>query len=227
MLAADSRLTIGSGTDALPLDRAQKVWILAPPNQHLGIGFYGKAQISLRNAESLIAEFGQMNRERKTVPVLARELLDHLRSRWDGFGEAVFCVAGYDATSHYGYLYQLALPDGREPKEAYGSAAVGLLFGGQKALAERLVYGYNPELLGRLTASLGLTPHQQELLGLELRKGHLNIPLHHMPTPDVVAFCASLIRATARTQRYAFGESGVGGPVRTIVLERNRAARFA
>jgi 20S proteasome alpha/beta subunit len=62
VLAADSRLTVTSGQEPTYFDRAEKVWVLMPPNQHVAIGFYGKAAISLRNAASLIEEFGRLTR---------------------------------------------------------------------------------------------------------------------------------------------------------------------
>lgn len=135
-------------------------------------------------------------------------------------------MAGYDHTSYYGYLYQLLLPDGSLPIETYGSASIGLTFGGQSALAQRLMFGYDPGLYDRLKNKLQLTDKQQETLRLELRRGHLQIPLHLMPIGDVVQLCGFLIRTTTRGQRYAFGQKGVGGPVRTVVLERGKAARL-
>jgi hypothetical protein len=226
VLAADSRLSVKSGAEMTYYDRAEKVWVLMPPNQHVAVGFYGKAAISLRNAASLVEEFGRANRTKLSVTAIATQLLDHLRSRWDGYGEANFTVAGYDNTSYYGYLYQLLLPDGAQPIETYGSAAVGLTFGGQSALAQRLMFGHEPGLYERLKGKLELTPKQQEVLGLELRRSHLPVPLHLMPLDDVVRLCGFLIRATARGQRYALSEQGVGGPVRTVVLERGKAARL-
>jgi len=226
VLAADSRVTVTGGQEPAYFDRAEKVWVLMPPNQHVAVGFYGKAAISLRSAASFVEEFGRMTREKKSVPVIASDLLAHLRSRWDGFGEANFTVAGYDGTSHYGYLYQLLLPDGTLPKETYGSASFGLTFGGQTQLAQRLVFGYDPGLYERLKGKLELTPKQQEALGRELHRGHLRIPLEVMPLGDVVKLCGYLIRATAQGQRHALNQHGVGGPVRIVVLERGRAARL-
>lgn len=135
-------------------------------------------------------------------------------------------MAGYDHTSYYGYLYQLLLPDGTLPIETYGSAASGLTFGGQSALAQRLMFGHDPGLYDRLKTKLELTPKQQEVLGLELRRGHLPVPLQHRPIDDVVRLCGYLIRMTARGQSYALSEHGVGGPVRAVVLERGKAARL-
>jgi hypothetical protein len=131
------------------------------------------------------------------VPVIATELLAHLRSRRDGFGEANFTVAGYDETSYYGYLYQLLLPDGSLPIDTCGGGSFGLTFGGQSALAQRLVFGHDSGLYERLKTKLELTPKQQEALGRELSRGHLQIPLQHMPIGDVVKLCGYLIRATA------------------------------
>ncbi len=88
------------------------------------------------------------------------------------------------------------------------------------------MFGHDPNLYDRLKTKLELTDRQQQALGLELRRGHLQVPLNLMPLEDVVRLCGYLIRMTGRGQKYALGQSGVGGPVRAVVLERGKAARL-
>ena len=225
ILAADSRLTVQSGKDVVYFDRGEKLWTLMPPNQRAAVGMVGKAAISYRNAGSLIDEYGHATRTRKPLAQLAGELLTFLRGRWDGYGEATFYLAGYDETDHYGKIYQLVLPDMDMPIESYGGASFGLVLGGQRDIAQRILQGHD-DVLAQHMRELELSDTQRQALTRALNRARLPLPLHLMPTGDVAKLCRYLIRATAGAQRLFPGVQGVGGAARVVVLERAKAAQW-
>ncbi len=246
VLAADSRVTLEARQGNNPpitvnYDNATKLLTFARPNTFVGAITYGAATISQRTAHSYLPEFELSLRqadgtpgERLGVYDLARRLSDFMAAQWRAAGmpesgpRMSFLVAGFNADEPYGRVYLFGIPDSPEPEDqSAGKTTFGITYGGQSAIAARLIQGFDPTLLQILAERFSLSQPEAEQLAADLRRRlSFPIPYSALPLQDCVNLATYLIRSTIVHQSVAIGLRGVGGPIDVAVITRTDGLRF-
>ena len=233
VLAADSRVTLtatpkkkSDSPISVNFDNATKLLIFGEPHSYVGAVTYGQASINLRTAHSFLPEFEvSLPKDRISVEAFAEHLGKFFMDQW---GSAkmpdepamVFLVAGYDEDAPYGRIFELKLPDTPSPKE-WGTGAFGMMWGGQKEYVERIINGYDPNLLAMVQKSLKLTDKQRDDLKKALSPLGLSVPYQFLPLQDCVNLAIFLIRTTIGVQELAVTLRGVGGPIDVATITRD------
>jgi hypothetical protein len=202
---------------------------------HIGAVTYGAAAIGIREprtAHSYLPELEEIvNKEfpgkRMTVAEYAKVLSDFFMGKWTsqnmptGPGQdMIFLVGGYDFGGVYGKLFEIFIPNNPTPVERCGSAGdFGMVWGGQREFADRLVGGFDGRLPGMAQAFLSLDDAKRDALEAHL-KGNLQtqIPFAFLPLQDCVDLAIFLIRMTIVMQHWIIGVRGVGGAVDVAVI---------
>lgn len=177
VLAADSRVTLTAqpkNKTATPIsvnyDNATKLLTFGKPHTYVGAVTYGQAAIGLRTAHSFLSEFEvSLPDDRIGVEAFAKHLSNFFMDQWrpakmPDKPAMVFLVAGYDEDEPYGHIFELEIPATPSPKEWGDDKAFGMIWGGQKEYVERLINGYDPNLLAMAQKSLKLTDKQRGVL---------------------------------------------------------------
>ena len=234
VLAADSRITLtatkktGNQTEVTHAhyDNTTKLF-RTNGNEHIGVATYGTGVIqdqnSHRTIQSYVPEFESQltkrNEKRLAVDQFASRLGKFFLNKWKGAkmpegGEPmIFLVGGYDKNMPHGKLYEISIPAFLEPKELNPNA-FGLTIGGQSDIVQRVLSGFDVNLLAYAQEILELSDDKRMTLEQGLR-GRLafGIPYQVLPLQDSVNMAILLIRTTIEFQNLSFGMRGVGGPI--------------
>ncbi|MEX2245143.1 MAG: hypothetical protein WEC75_00480 [Dehalococcoidia bacterium] len=242
MLAADSRVTLmaqlaqpgGQPPLLVPstFDNATKL-LRVQGQSHVGAVTYGLGAIGQaepRTAHSYIPEFEQQlaGTNRLTVQDFATRLSDFFMEKWQaqnmpaaGQGQdMVFLVGGYDEGAPYGRVFEVFIPSRPVPHEQHGGAGeFGLVWGGQREYADRLIQGFDGNLPALVQAFTHGDDAQREALRLDLRaKLQVPVPFAFLPLQDCVNLAIFLIRTTIIMQQWIVGVRGVGGAIDVGVI---------
>lgn len=216
VLAADSRVTLtaqiqaqgqnihipatyDNATKLLPFHKQPYVGAIT-----YGLGAIGQAEP--RTAHSFIPEFeAALNPQRLPVFDFARELSTFFMAKWNqnpfpnyAGPPMIFLVAGYDAGAAYGRVFQFGIPTDPNPVEQ-NAGTFGLLWGGQKEFADRIILGFDDSLPQHTQQELHLSDQQRDLLKTSLRtKYQAPIPYQFLPLQDCVDISIFLVRAGKR-----------------------------
>jgi len=243
VLAADSRVTLtaqlqqpgGQPNMLLPstYDNATKL-LRVKGQDHVGAVTYGAGAIGQtepRTAHSYIPELEQeLGKEgvgRLSVEDFANRLSQFFLTKWQAQNmptvqgqDMIFLVGGYDEGAPYGRVFDAFIPSRPTPVEWHGGAGqFGLVWGGQREYADRLVTGFDGNLPELAKGFLGLDDQKRD----ELRK-HLQerlqapVPFAFLPLQDCVDLAIFLIRTTIIMQRWIIGVRGVGGAIDVAVI---------
>jgi hypothetical protein len=235
VLAADSRTTHfpdTSGRSRIASDSAEKVFLLC---EHFGVATYGDAFIGDRTIAGLMSEFiAQLDgKYPENGGDLARELGTFFDSRYRAWREELeapvqdsepprlgFLVGGYDPGG-IGRFHEVAIPGGEVVDHEITTAEVGMLPRGQRDVIDRLLGGYDRDLLQAVDVEI---PAQVDEA---LDKLQYNV-LFPITLQDGIDFAAFLIRTTIDMQRFSDGtwafQGGLpacGGPTRIAVVRRD------
>jgi len=240
VLAADSRVTLFAQTPDQKMqipasfDNATKLLRVSDQNYvgavTYGIGAIG--QLAPRTAHSFIPEFekelGEANARLK-VEDFATKLGNFYQKRWEEAkmpteiqGQAmVFLVAGYDEGAAYGRVFEIQIPSQPKPKEHNAGNEFGITWGGQAESVQRLLNGFDEQLLSVVQEQLKLPSDQINTLGTQLRmRLSARIPYQFLPLQDCVDLAIFLIRATSNLQTWSVGIRGVGGAIDVATITR-------
>jgi hypothetical protein len=239
VLAADSRVTLTAQVQ-LPnqppmfvpstFDNATKL-LRVQGQSHVGAVTYGAGAIGLmepRTAHSYMPELEQelKDAERLSVQEFADRLSQFFLAKWQaqnmptGSNDMVFLVGGYDLGGTYGKVFEIYIPSRPTPREWHGGTGeFGLVWGGQREYADRLIHGYDGQLPALAKAFLGLDDQRSEELRLHLQT-HLQapVPFGFLPLQDSIDFAIFLIRTTMVMQHWLVGVRGVGGKIDVAVI---------
>lgn len=239
VLAADSRVTLQAQIEGQPTlqvhyDNATKLLRVAGQD-FIGVVTYGAGAIGNppRTAHSFLPEFeaelaaGETGR----LPVneFANRLSAFFMQRWqeqvpqDYQGQPmVFLVGGYDEDAAYGRVFEVAIPTQPSPREHQaGPGEFGMVYGGQQGFVERLLNGFDGNLLAIVKEQLKPDEQQQEALRLSLQtKCSAPIPFAFLPLQDCVDLAIFCIRATVAMQTWFVGVRGVGGAIDVATITR-------
>jgi len=242
VLAADSRVTLtgqllvppvapnAPQTMLLPstYDNATKL-LQVRAQTHVGAVTYGAGAIGTtepRTAHSYIPEFEEKlleeNPGRLSVQNFAERLSRFFMDKWDAAGmpsipgqDMVFLIGGYDKGQPYGRVFEVFIPSRTDPHEWHaGPGQFGLVWGGQKEYADRIITGFDGNLPEMVKNHLNLTDQQRDDLHQHLQ-GRLQapVPFAFLPLQDCVDLAIFIIRTTILMQHWIVGLRGVGGAI--------------
>jgi hypothetical protein len=240
VLAADSRVTL-TGQMQLPnqppvllpstYDNATKLLRVKGQN-HVGAVTYGAGAIGQtepRTAHSYIPEFEQElgNSGRLNVQDFSSRLSKFFLKKWQDQkmpstqgADMVFIVGGYDKGAPYGRVFDIFIPSRPTPAEWHsGIGQFGLVWGGQREYADRLIHGFDGRLPEIAKSFLSLDDPKREELRLHLQAQlQAPVPFAFLPLQDCVDFAIFLIRTTITMQHWIMGLRGVGGAIDVAVI---------
>jgi len=237
VLAADSRVTLNArnrqSNVLLPayFDNATK---LLKVNNHdyvaavtYGVGAIGEQEP--RTAHSFIPEFeNELGDARLSVQEFAQRLSDFFLKQWTNLmpsantGQDIcFLIGGYDDGQPYGRTFEMFIPNRPDPMERHPSPEFGMVWGGQREYVDRLIRGFDDNLLHTIKNVQGLDEASIEKLHQDLQ-GHLQtpIPFQFLPLQDCVDLAIYLVRATMDIQTFVLGVRGVGGAIDVATITR-------
>lgn len=242
VLAADSRVTL-TATNNDPssqevlhgyYDNAVKL-LRVNGQDYVGAVTYGAGAIgqqSPRTAHSYLPEFeAQLSKGKKRrLPVeeFALKLSEFFAQQWRDSGmpgnhpPMDFLVGGFDRGEPYGRVFGFAIPNKPIPLEIHpGPNQFGMVWGGQKQFADRIVAGFDEQLLNVIQEELELTVEKRADLEKQLRERlQATIPFPFLPLQDSVDLSILLIRTTIAIQNWVVGVRGVGGPIDVATITR-------
>ena len=242
VLAADSRVILTATSDeASPnnvqqgfYDNATKL-LRVSGQDYVGVVTYGAGAIIQqhpRTAQSLLPEFesklSDANCGRLSVEDFANRLSLFFSSQWSDSSmppnhePMVFIVGGYDQGESYGRVYQFSVPAAPKPSEVHaGKNQFGMIWGGQRQFADRLIQGFDEHLPRMTQQVLELSDDQRVTLEKQLKENlQAAIPFPFLPLQDSVDLSILLIRTTIAVQNWIVGVRGVGGPIDVATVTR-------
>ena len=162
----------------------------------------------------------------------ATRLSAFFQDRWEASGQdrnignTEFFVGGYDQYEPYGALYYFATPNFPTPIE-YNPAGFGLIYGGQGNIVDRIIDGYDRQLLPELQQFFSLSDEQVEAFRAHLisQVSH-RIPYEILALQDCIDLATYLIRTTIKAQSLAIDYRGVGGPIDVATITRTDGFRW-
>ena len=244
VLAAESRVTITvSPTVPTPwaqvfpvnFDNAVKLLSFQEPNTAVGAVTYGQAAIGMRTAYSFIPEFEEeLPQDRLSIKDFSARLSRFFAEQWrmtmqtDYQGpDMMFVVAGFDIGEPYGRVYKFGIPSSPTPIEQQPSLQdFGITWGGRQEFIDRLMQGFDNQLLGVITTALNLQPEQVQPLAQALQQLQMPIPLQAMALQDCVDLAIFFIRTTIGAQKLTLGLRDCGGPIDVATITRREGLKF-
>lgn len=234
VLAAESRVTLTATTVNSPpvhvnFDNASKLLSFKEPHENIGVVTYGQAAIGLRTAYSFLPELeSELPQERIKVEEFSNRLSDFFLSQFQkaypqGYSgpDMTFVVAGYNEIESYGRVSSIDIPSNPTPREQNpGMDSFGITWGGQREFVDRLLIGYDANLLNMINAQLQLTPEQKVELNKILSSLQMQLPLQFLPLQDCIDLAIFFIRTTINGLKLSVGIRGVGGPIDVAVIRR-------
>ena len=240
VLAADSRVTLTNqlqvpNQPALLLsstyDNATKL-LRVKGQEYIGAVTYGIGAIGEtepRTAHSYIPEIEQelKNAGRLSVQEFAEKLSKFFLDKWDSQKmphvkgqDMVFLVGGYDEGATYGKVFDIFIPSRPAPFEWHcDPGQFGLVWGGQREYADRLIHGFDGRLPELTKNFLNLDDKKRDELFLHLRSQlQAPVPFAFLPLQDSVDLAIFLIRTTIIVQHWIIGIRGVGGAIDVAVI---------
>lgn len=254
VLAADSRVTLlaqvpvqnpqaTQSTQAMLVpatyDNATKL-LRIESQPYLGVVTYGAGAIGQqqpRTAHSFLPEFEQHLAKqpgRRSVHQFAGELGQFFLQQWQAVTppnyqgpDMVFLVGGFDEGASYGRVFEVLVPSRPEPWEFYqGEGEFGMAWGGQRAIPDRLMQGFDPAVIAKAKDYLQLSDEQAVGLDAHLRAQlQLPIPFQFLPLQDSVNLSIMLIRTTIALQTWTVDVRGVGGAIDVATITRTDGYR--
>lgn len=240
VLAADSRVTLTTQLQQpnqppmlLPstYDNATKL-LRVKGQDYVGAVTYGVGAIGQtepRTAHSYMPELEKEleNVGRLSVQDFAGRLSQFFLAKWQAQNmptvqgqDMVFLVGGYDEGATYGRVFEVFIPLRPTPNEWHaGPGQFGLVWGGQKEFADRLIAGFDGNLPELVKSYLNLDDQKRDELRQHLQ-GQLQaaVPFAFLPLQDCVNLAIFLIRTTIVMQQWVIGVRGVGGAIDVAVI---------
>lgn len=241
VLAAESRITISARDQKnkreipVSFDNAKKVLRFPAPHNYVGAVTYGLGAIGLRTAASFIPEFEQrLPENRLTILEFSNLFKDFFMAQWENAmpkdfkgPSMTFIIGGFNEGEPYGRVYLLEIPKSPEPDEKNPPPdGFGITWGGQRGIVDRLLRGYDENVLNVIKRQLKLKKDQMDKLSKALVPFQMKIPLHFLPLQDCIDLAIFFIRTTIEGQRLTVGIRGCGGPIDVATITRLQGFKF-
>ena len=255
VLAADSRVTLHARIldpqdpkkieeIASYYDNATKL-LYVNKQPFIGVVTYGVGAIGQkepRTAHSYIPEFqdeipdgNNDKNNRLSVKAFSKKMSDFFLDKWNRnmptdqkIGDMAFLVGGYDDEAPYGTIFEFHIPSKPEPfEQMQDKGTFGLLWGGQREYADRLMQGFDGSLPQLVKQFAKLSDDQAKEMLINLR-GTLTakIPYQFLPLQDCVDLSIFLIRTTIMMQKWIVGIRGVGGAIDVATITRTECFKI-
>ncbi len=242
VLAAESRVTLevhksGSANAIFNnFDNATKLFTFSLPHNHIGVVTYGQAAIGQRTAHSFVPEF-ESTLSGKLTGVLdyANSISSFFLKQWKKImpnnykgPDMTFIVGGFNDGEPHGRVYLINLPSNPTPVEqSPGMGSFGITWGGQREIVDRLLMGYDSQILNTIFSELKPTPDQAVKVQTLLQQKHqLQIPLDVMALQDCISLARLFISTTINSQELTIGLRGCGGPIDIAAIKRGMPLQF-
>jgi hypothetical protein len=250
VLAADSRVTLmitavqAPNQPSMPsmppmllpstYDNATKM-LRVKGQDHVGTVTYGVGALGAptepRTAHSYIPELEHKLKDvgRLGVKDFADKLSDFFLEKWNTLHlpvipgqDMVFLVGGYDEGAPYGRVFDILIPSRPTPVEYYADAGqFGIVWGGQREHADRLIHGFDSRLPELVKNFLNLDDQKRDELCKHLKTLlQTPVPFAFLPLQDSVDLAIFLIRTTIVMQHWLLGLRGVGGAIDVAIITR-------
>lgn len=242
VLAAESRVTLeinkkGSNQVFLnTFDNATKLFSFNKPHQHIGVVTYGQAAIGQRTAHSYVPEFeSNLAGKLTTVFDYAQIISDFYLQQWQKImppsyngPNMTFIVGGFNDNEPHGRVYLIEIPSAPKPLEQNpGMGMFGITWGGQREIIDRLIFGYDPQIVNTIFSILKPNSTQVQQVTNALQSSHrIQIPLDVMALQDCISLARLFISTTINTLELTIGVRGCGGPVDIAIIQRNNEFKF-
>jgi len=238
VLAADSRVTLAARTPQgvihVNYDNATKLLSFSEPHNYVGAVTYGQAAIGLRTANSYLPEFeSSLVPSRLPIAEFAKKLSDFFAEQWakempsDYSGpNMTFVVGGFDEGEPYGRVFLFEIPRHPEPQPQHDNG-FGITWGGQRQIVDRLMQGFDEQLIQVVAREINLQEEQQHSLYQVLRQElQLPVPIQAMALQDCVDLAIFFLRTTIWAQKLTVGIRGVGGAIDVAIITRREGFQF-
>jgi hypothetical protein len=191
-----------------------------------------------RTAHSFLPELdNEIGEERLSVRKFAEVLGDFFMRQWKaaqmhipllpGEQDMVFLVGGYDETEPYGKVFEVFVPTNPAPVERIPMGEFGIIWGGQRNIADRIFQGFDGAAAGAIFDFFHV-PAQQRGSSLEnhlKQQLMLKIPIAFLPLQDCVDLATFIVRATSLLQEWTIDVRGVGGAIDVATITRTQGFR--
>lgn len=245
VIAADSRVTLSTKTQNKDIyhvnfDNATKLLAFNgknTSNSHIGAVTYGQATVgkSNRTAHSYLPEFeSTLPDTRLSVSDFAERLSAFYMSQWDKNkipnyhgSNMVFVVAGYNEGEHFGRKFIFEIPGNPKIEERNpGPNEFGITWGGQREFVDRIIQGYDANVLNIIADTLKLDQSTIDTVKKAIIPVSMQVPLQMLALQDCVDLAIFFIRTTIDAQRLTVGIRGVGGPIDVATITRSEGFTF-
>jgi hypothetical protein len=178
----------------------------------------GRERLSVRQSAVCLSNFFMRQWRSANMPVPVQQ-----------GGDMVFLVAGYDKDEHgkdepYGKVFEVFVPNNPTPLEKIPMGEFGIVWGGQRSIADRILQGFDAAALG-IIFDFFKVPQQQRTPDLEnymKPRLPLKIPIAFLPLQDCVDLATFIVRATAQLQEWTVELRGVGGAIDIATITRTQ-----
>jgi hypothetical protein len=173
----------------------------------------GRERMSVREFAAMLSEFFMRQWQLANMPVPVQP-----------GGDMVFLIAGYDESEPYGKVFEISVPTNPIPVEKIPMGEFGIVWGGQRTIADRILQGFDPAALG-IIFDFFKVPAQQRTQDLEnymKPRLPLKIPIAFLPLQDCVDLASFIVRATALLQDWTVELRGVGGAIDVATITRTQ-----
>jgi hypothetical protein len=238
VFAAESRSTVDStlpdgSTVRVNFDATNKLLTFDKPHNFVAAVTYGQAAIGDRTVYSFMPEIEAIIAKEGRMPVkrFSKKLSDFFMEQWNKIPELkgysgspiIFLVGGFNEGELYSHTYEVHIPSKPEPTEL---PQIGVTWGGQRELVDRLIKGYDPTLPQRLAQAWSLTEEQVNAVPAIAQPLEMNFPLQFMALQDYVDVAILLLNTTIEAQRLTACERGCGGPIDVATITRRDGLRY-
>lgn len=232
-------------------DTGKKLLTFKHPHNFIGVVTFGLGAIGNRTAYSFIPEIeAVLPSGRLSVNDFAVKFYEFFRQQWckiypvsweeepENLSQMKFIVGGYDdERAPYGRAYEVWIPgtpefDEKEQKWIASKPtyeemkAFGINYGGQGAYVDRIIKGYDYDLLQELCKGLSLNEEQKGKLKEIKQPFEMSIPYEAMALQDYVDLAILLVRTTIEAQRLAAGSRECGGPIDVATLNQREGIKY-
>ena len=236
VVAADTRVTLAIGhpvSHQVNFDNATKILRFQGVHSYVGVVTYGDSVIGQRIVHSYIPEIElELGQCRLSIKTYAEKLSEFFLGQWQkdrnpGPRAGVeFIVGGYDEGMPYGSVYLFRIPHAHKPFPQHVDG-FGITWGGQLEIANRVLQGYDSQLIPILQDRLSLSDSDTSQLEDELKlRLRANIPYQILPLQDCVNLATFLIRTTMTAQSLSTDVRGVGGIIEVATITRTEGVKW-
>lgn len=241
VLAADSATTMSQGNEIINIyDNANKVFNL---HKQLPVGAitWGAGNIGRSSIAALVKNFRKtitegslaIDPDSYTVQHIANRFFEYMLDQ--GVDHAVtnsslgFLITGYSMNRDFPECWHLSFSgNGHSNPELFqDEEATGGYWDGQPEALNRLIWGFNPNILQPILQSVGIGDDKVEEI-MRLCHGIMNsqIITPFMPIQDAIDIAEFMIQTTIKYVKYTPGHQTVGGPIEIAAITKHEGFKW-